>query len=90
MVNANGAMPGGFLSVSSKGALNGIIWASTPYNGNALQQTVPGVLHAFDAVTLAELWSDQTNDLRVRSETLPRMCLPLLQMGKYSSRTSAR
>ena len=33
--NNDGAMPGGFLAVSANGTSNGILWASTPYNGDA-------------------------------------------------------
>ena len=50
--NNYGAMPGGFLSVSANGDKNGIVWASTPYNGDAVHQSVQGVLYAFDAATL--------------------------------------
>ena len=31
----DGAMPGGFLAFSANGTSNGIVWASTPYNGDA-------------------------------------------------------
>ncbi len=82
MISANGAMPGGFLSVSSNGTSNGIIWASTPYKGSALQATVPGVLHAFDAITLAELWSDKTNDLRDEIGNFAKNVPPIVANGK--------
>ncbi|AXC16064.1 hypothetical protein ACPOL_6856 (plasmid) [Acidisarcina polymorpha] len=60
----NGAMPGGFLSVSANGTTNAIIWASTPYNANATEATVEGVLYALDPNTLKVLWSDKMHDSR--------------------------
>ena len=36
VTNNDGAMPGGFLSISANGNSNGILWASTPYNGDAV------------------------------------------------------
>ena len=36
VTNNDGAMPGGFLAVSANGNSNGILWASTPYNGDAI------------------------------------------------------
>ena len=55
-------MPGGFSSLSANGDREGIIWTSLP--NAALQPSdgqwfpVHGVLAAFDASTLKELWSD--------------------------------
>jgi len=49
-----------FLSLSANGTSNGIIWALTPYDGNANNATVAGILHAFDAQKFSadatELW----------------------------------
>lgn len=57
-VAAPPGMPGGFLSVSSNGTQNGIVWAYMPYVGDANQNIVPGVLRAFDANDLTrELWN---------------------------------
>ena len=53
VTNNDGAMPGGFLSISANGNSNGILWASTPYNGDAVVKTVQGVLYAFNADTLS-------------------------------------
>ena len=57
VTNNDGAMPGGFTSISANGNSNGILWASTPYNGDAGQSNIPswltqGVLYAFNADTL--------------------------------------
>ncbi len=40
--NNDGAMPGGFLAISANGNSNGILWASTPYNGDAVHQDCTG------------------------------------------------
>jgi len=56
-VRAPDGMPGAALSLSANGNSNGIIWASIPkYDGQ--WQNVPGMLVAFDAMTLQELWRD--------------------------------
>ncbi len=68
-VKANMGMPGGALSISADGSRggSGVLWASIPEpearrcHGDALcdasHSLVPGRLFAFDAATLAELWS---------------------------------
>ncbi len=59
----NGAMPGGFLSISANGSATrtGIVWASYPKT-NANQTIAEGILYAFDAEDLRNvLWtSDQS------------------------------
>jgi hypothetical protein len=68
------SMPGGILSVSAASdGTNGIVWGTVPqdctnsepcqaYAGGdaegAIDASVPGIFAAFDANTLAELWSD--------------------------------
>ena len=57
---AERAMPGGFLSVTAatSGASAGIVWACVPSQaGDAGTKVLHGVLRAFDAVTLAEIWN---------------------------------
>ncbi len=55
-------MPGGFLSISSNGGRDGIVWALVPRDygpdHDATYETVTGRLIAFDALTLRALWSD--------------------------------
>lgn len=57
-------MPGGMLSVSANGATDGIVWAAVPLKGDAnTTRLVDGVLRAFDATSLAQLWhSDRAAD----------------------------
>ncbi|HXN23011.1 MAG TPA: FKBP-type peptidyl-prolyl cis-trans isomerase [Candidatus Dormibacteraeota bacterium] len=52
-------MPGGMLAISAKGSQprTGIIWATIPRAGDANQALVPGSLYAYNAETLALLWS---------------------------------
>lgn len=60
-------MPGGFLSISSDGgkAGTGILWAMHSYQGDAIHQTVPGIVDAFDASDLKhELWNSKQDAAR--------------------------
>jgi hypothetical protein len=82
VTNNDGAMPGGFLAVSANGQSNGIVWASTPYNGDAVHMTVQGVLYAFNADTLNLLWSDKTNDARDEVGNFAKYVPPLVANGK--------
>ena len=59
-VRSPDGMPGSHLSLSANGSANGIIWASVP-KMDGQWDIVPGVLMAFDARTLAELWQDDDN-----------------------------
>jgi hypothetical protein len=91
VTNNDGAMPGGFTSISANGNSNGILWASTPYNGNAAGNSNPefagdgmveGVLYAFDADTLNLLWSDKDNDARDDIGIFGKYCPPMVANGK--------
>lgn len=54
--------PGGMLAVSSNGGTPGsaILWA-TMSSQNAADSVVPGMLRAFDALTLTEIWNSNMN-----------------------------
>src|SRR3984885_7161709 len=89
--NNDGAMPGGFTSISANGNSNGILWASTPYNGNAAGNSNPsfagdglvqGVLYAFNADTLNPLWSDKDNDGRDEIGLFGKYTPPMVANGK--------
>ena len=82
VTNNDGAMPGGFLSISANGNSNGILWASTPYNGDAVVTTLQGVLYAFNADTLQLLWSDRNNDARDEIGYFAKYAPPLVANGK--------
>jgi hypothetical protein len=80
--NNDGAMPGGFLAVSANGNSNGILWASTPYNGDAVHQNTQGVLYACNADTLSLLWTDKTNDARDEIGMFAKYVPPVVANGK--------
>lgn len=63
-VQAPPGMPGGFITVSAKGTdqTTGIVWATVPFLGDANWNTVPGVLRAFRATDLKELWNSRMAD----------------------------
>lgn len=54
-------MPGGFLTISSNGVVanSAIVWATLPFAGDANWNTVPGVLRAFRANDLKEIWNSR-------------------------------
>jgi len=83
---SNSGMPGGFLSLSSNGASNGIVWALTPYNANANNATVQGILHAFNAVpsggALTELWNSKQNAARDDFGNYAKFTYPTVANGK--------
>lgn len=57
---APAGQPGGILALSAHGtnAGSGIIWAAHQLNGDANQQVLPGILHAYNAQNVAtELWN---------------------------------
>ncbi len=80
--NNDGAMPGGFLTISANGNTNPILWASTPYAGDSLHQNTQGVLYAFNADTLSLLWTDKTNDARDEIGMFAKYVPPLVANGK--------
>jgi hypothetical protein len=80
---ASHGSPGGALTVSSDGAKagTGILWATISQrsadHGNAL-----GVLYAFNAETLEEVWNSEQNPKRDRLGTLVKFVPPLVVNGK--------
>ncbi len=82
VTNNNGAMPGGFTTVSANGGSNGIVWASTPWIHDASANVVQGVLYAFDANTLNLLWTDKTNDARDEIGNFAKYVPPTVANGK--------
>ncbi len=57
-VRAPDGMPGAAIVVSANGTADGIVWATIP-KVDGQWQNVPGMLLAFDATTLNELWRDE-------------------------------
>jgi len=85
--STNGGMPGGFLSVSSNGSSNGIVWGLAVYACNANQHIEPGILYAFDAAnftgsTLNELWDSRQNGSRDDVGYFAKFTYPTVANGK--------
>jgi len=57
------SMPGAMLSISANNRVagTGILWATHPIEGDANMGTVAGMLRAFDAGTLHEIWNSTLN-----------------------------
>jgi hypothetical protein len=78
-------MPGAMLSVSSNGltAGTGILWASHPFDGDANQAVVPGILQAFDATDISrELWNSNLNGIRDSVGKFAKFVSPTIANGK--------
>jgi hypothetical protein len=76
--------PGGSLTVSANGsaANSGIVWASMPTSQDALRVLTAGILRAFNAETLAEIWTSEQNPARDRVGTLIKFVPPVVANGK--------
>lgn len=78
-------MPGGFLSISANGNTpgTGIVWASHPYDQNANQAVVDGIMRAYDASDLTkELWNSKQNASRDDIGKFAKFCPPTVANGK--------
>jgi outer membrane protein assembly factor BamB len=73
--------PGGVLAVSSNGSLTGILWATTPDNATNNGPST-GVLRAFDAQTLTELWNSNQNSARDSLGMFAKFSAPTVANGK--------
>jgi PKD repeat protein len=82
---APGGQPGGILSLSASGTNAGsaIVWAVHQLNGDANQQVLPGILHAYDARNVAvELWNSEQNSARDRVGNFAKFVPPTVANGK--------
>ena len=73
------------LSLSANGnqAGTGIVWGSGAFAGNANQQTVGGILRAFDATALTnELWDSKQNAARDDVGNYGKLSPPTIANGK--------
>ena len=71
-LSANGSTPG-----------SGIVWVSVSYSGDSNQQTVPGILRAFDATHLnTELWDSKQNAARDDVGNDAKFAPPTIANGK--------
>jgi hypothetical protein len=78
-------MPGGMLSISANGNTpgTGIVWASHPFENNANQAVVAGIVRAYDASNLKnELWNSKINAQRDNIGNFAKFCAPTIANGK--------
>ncbi len=78
------ASPGGSLTVSSDGRKphTGIVWGAITTGRSADHGNAAGVLYAFDAETLRELWNSEAKPKRDRLGTLVKFVPPTVIDGR--------
>ncbi|MEA5504937.1 DUF4347 domain-containing protein [Halotia wernerae UHCC 0503] len=82
-------MPGAMLSLSANDSTDGtgILWTSSPFDKNANQQVVTGILRAFDATTMTELWNSKQNITRDDLGNFAKFSPPTIANGKVYTST---
>ena len=80
----NRGSPGGALTISSNGRQSGtgVVWATHTNNKSADAGNAPGVLRAFNAETLQEIWNSEQRPKRDRLGTLMKFVPPVVIKGK--------
>jgi len=76
--------PGGSLTLSANGSTTntGIVWASMPTSQDNMHGRVAGILRAYHAETLAEIWNSEQNAARDRLGTLMKFVPPVVAKGR--------
>ena len=76
--------PGGSLTLSANGSLSGtgVVWASMPWQQDAMHGLAAGILRAFNADTLQEIWNSEQNSSRDRLGNLMKFVPPVVANGK--------
>jgi hypothetical protein len=76
--------PGGSLTLSANGSREGtaIVWASMPTSQDGIHGTVAGILRAYDADTLREIWTSEQNSARDRVGALMKFVPPVVVNGR--------
>ena len=84
--------PGGSLTFGQGSTSDtGIIWASLPTSQDGMHGRVAGVLRAFNADTLQEIWTSEQNASRDRVGTLSKFVPPVVADGRvYLATTTIR
>ncbi len=75
---------GGALALSANGSTTGtgIVWASMPMGDEAILGEGAGILRAFDAESLREIWTSEQNAARDRAGRLPKFVAPVVANGR--------
>ncbi len=81
---ASHGSPGGALTISSNGKQpgTGVVWATLTVSGSADHGNRPGVLRAFNAETLEEIWNSENEPKRDRLGTLVKFVPPTVVNGR--------
>jgi mono/diheme cytochrome c family protein len=81
---ASTGSPGGALTISAEGskAGTGIVWAMLTEEGSANHGNAPGILRAYNAETLKQLWNSDQDPARDRLGTLVKFVPPVVANGK--------
>ncbi|HEX4808489.1 MAG TPA: hypothetical protein VH325_06145 [Bryobacteraceae bacterium] len=81
---ASHGSPGGALIVSSNGKIagTGVLWATATRSRSADHGNAMGVLHAFNAQNLHEIWNSEQQLTRDRLGTLVKFVPPLVAAGR--------
>jgi PQQ-like domain len=81
--------PGGTLSVSANGATSGtgIVWAELSTSQDGDHGLVAGILRAYNAQTLQEIWNSEQLSSRDRLGTLVKFVPPVVANGKVFAAT---
>jgi hypothetical protein len=76
--------PGGALTISSAGskAGTGLLWATVTAGTSADHGNAAGILHAFNAESLQEIWNSEQNATLDRLGTLVKFVPPLVVNGR--------
>ena len=88
-------MPGAILSLSANRNKSGtgIVWATHPFDDDAIHKVVTGIVRAFDAVTLKEIWNTkmvpERDDIGLFAKfTPPTIANGKLYMASFSNEVS--
>jgi hypothetical protein len=76
--------PGGSLAISANGNASntGIVWASMPTSQDGIHGLVAGILRAYGAETLREMWNTERVPSRDRLGTLMKFVPPVVANGR--------
>ena len=76
--------PGGSLTVSANGSATntGIVWSSIPTSTSVKHGLAAGILRAFNAETLEEIWTSEQNAMRDRAGMIMKFVPPVVANGK--------